>query len=167
MDPLAKAKHAILSQLHGGEQTEDYIRYDCDLRGISDKVREKAIGQLLDDGKILPTMIQDDSVHGRRRFVAALRLADKPSDVALLQGLRGKKKPRLIRSLAELEEHLSVTVTTKKASKASVAAAKDEYRRLVAQQRALPPSEQWTLGKRIRATKAIALAEIEALKFGM
>lgn len=71
-----KATKAIATILRSGEQTEAHVRYACDARGISSAEREEAIGELLDAGAVLPTLIQADGLGiGNRRFVPALRLA--------------------------------------------------------------------------------------------
>lgn len=54
-----------------------------------------------------------------------------------------------------------------KATKASVEAAKAEYRRLVIAQRKLPTSEQWTMGSQIKHAEAVAKAEIEEYELGL
>jgi hypothetical protein len=72
----SKATKAIATILRSGEQTEDHVRAACLERGVSDVEREDAIGELLDAGAVLPTLIQADGLGLRnRRFVPALRLA--------------------------------------------------------------------------------------------
>lgn len=55
------------------------------------------------------------------------------------------------------------SMSAKPETPASVESYKRRYRELVRQQRALPLSEQWTMGNAVKDAKARALVAIEAL----
>jgi hypothetical protein len=58
------------------------------------------------------------------------------------------------------------SMSAKPETTVTVEAYKRRYRELQAQQRALPLSEQWTMGAALRDAKARAYVAIEALRFG-